>query len=522
MDPFSNHSEIEFIVDNSHYFVPLSLVKPFSSTIQQLDPTEKYLVYQFYELNDPQGMFELVIDLFYGRSIDINQNNAFFLGYIGDILGITQLSEATNSYRRIQLTPENIFDILSYLGAFHISEKNIIKYAGDNWPLLSKSEKALYLPFYILNEIFSKNPQISVDFDFISDLLQKKSMFESPQRKNEFISLFEYCDFSLLTSRQMKELFDYVSYDTVPPQILKKFTQRLTKDVKNEQTENSNRPIELSKKPEQTLSKPPAPPQSPSKGSEQTVSKIPTPPTSQPKNLSSSSATIIKSPQPPMTSLHQTNSMPIPTGETATPTGGIRGCRRNKPAPVPPLKSSQSVIVDFESGYELSGVITMLQDNLSQWKKEVDLIIPKNMKGESFKYSLFDHNPQRWWSNYDGKKCSIDTAWIIVGFHHYTLRLDYYTLASRGEKSFYSQPMSWKIYGSNDPAKFEEKDLIVYVKNAPSMNVPRPMKTFQVERRSKSYSYFKFVLLKNFTTRVQDQGELSLSAFELFGVLTAK
>lgn len=82
--------------------------------------------------------------------------------------------------------------------------------------------------------------------------------------------------------------------------------------------------------------------------------------------------------------------------------------------------------------------------------------------------------------------------------------------------------MSWKIYGSDNPESFDENDLICYVKNAPAMNIRRPMKTFEVEKKAKPYSYFKFVMLKNFTNLPHNQGEFSLTAIEVFGILTSK
>lgn len=176
---------------------------------------------------------------------------------------------------------------------------------------------------------------------------------------------------------------------------------------------------------------------------------------------------------------------PIADKEESHPSAGVAGSRKGKPPPALP-SSSNFVSVDYELGYELRGVVTVFQDSPTlsgnKWMKEVEVIVAEGTKVD-FRYNMFDHTSRTWWSNYDGTCCSLDKAWIIVGFPNYTLRLQYYTLASKEERQFYSQPMSWKIYGSDNSSSFSEEDLIEYVKNDTSMNIQKPMRLFRLQRR---------------------------------------
>lgn len=597
--------EIEFIVDDSHYFIPLGLVKTFSSVIRKKFPKDDFVIYKFENLRDPRKMFSLIINLFYGQEIDINQDNAFFLGYVADILGIAPLSEATDSYRQIQLTTDNIFNILNYLDAFHITESKIIKFAGENWPILSKSEKSYQLSSFILDQIFSQNPQISADFDFILNVIDSNSNFLdfSQNEKNEenfstvcgkseYVTLFKYCDFTKLTSFQLNELFEYVSFDSFPPQILKKFiqfisiapfknnVQQLNADkasknddmskplnsgpqstspsdqqkqtnlqntnLNNQQRQKQANSPNLNLNQQQTNLKNSSSNNQKKKKSISNNSNLNQ--QSQQTNLQNSSSNNQQNYPDKASSSNDSKSSPNSDdsksshnsneqnhsntshsnssySEITIPSFGVNGCRKSQPPLVLPPPGS-SVTIGYENGYELRGVIWLFQETSklhknSLWKKEVDLIVPPGTKSD-FKYNLVDHSPRSYWNNFDGKKCTLETAWIIVGFPNCSLLLTHYTIAAKGDKIFYSQPMSWKILGSDDPENFNENDMICYVKNAPAMNIPRPMRTFEVEKKTRPYSYFKFVMIKNFTKLQQNQGELSLTGIELFGVLNVK
>ena len=661
MHQASKQSEYEFIIDKKHYFIPSILVQPFSNVIKKKDQTENVSVFQFENLIDPYQMFNLIVDLFYGRPIEIDEKNAFFLGFIADNIGITALSEATNSYRQIELTIDNIFDILNHLDTFHITDQRIMKYVGQNWPLLSKSENIFQLSFFTLNEIFLQNPEISIEFDLVLKIIdansptiytsQKEDEIETAQLSNEFIQLFRYCDFSKLSSFEIDQMLEYLSFDSINPKILEKLIRILS-------TENNRQHGEKGQNGEKLMQRVSSSDKSKSasfsavKSDEDTNPKLPTNQTfkksvkpstqnnssqnkfqyhrtqqqsdssnesaaqpkfsdqkdqsksktqkdqsksktqkdqsnnkfrytykqpeldskpkhpdqqSPPNNASSekSSPALNKASgtKPPIHlnnqfrySYHQaepgtntntsTNNVsqqefqsgklkpavrdnaltPIADKEESHPSAGVAGSRKGKPPPTLP-SSSNFVSVDYELGYELRGVVTVFQDSPTlsgnKWMKEVEVIVAEGTKVD-FRYNMFDHTSRTWWSNYDGTCCSLDKAWIIVGFPNYTLRLQYYTLASKEERQFYSQPMSWKIYGSDNSSSFSEEDLIEYVKSAPSMNIPKPMKTFQVAKKAKPYSYFMFVLLKNYSSRKVDQGELTLSGLELFGILTAK
>ena len=566
MKSLQNQTEYEFIIDGCHYFIPTALIKSFANKIQDFN---QYSTYRFENLIDPERMFNLIVDLFYGKSIDIDKNNAFFLGFIADNLGIAELSEATNFYRQIELTPENIFEILHQLDTYHITDSRIMKYVSQNWPLLSKSENILHLSFFTLNEIFLQNPEISLDFELALKIIesncptiycsQNEDEIETVQLTNEFIQLLAYCDFSQLSLPQIDEVFSLVSFDAVRPKILEKLAALLggygteTKTKTKKESESASDPFSYASK---TDSKEKAKEKEKSRQKQsQTNSPIEVDMkqlsgmktnkkssqgeaggvaqsavlqndfgdqiTNQKKLTQKESSKQRTQTQESVHDLPQSSHQTDSSNDVTYPSSGVAGSRYNKPTPSLPSPSS-FVSIDYESGFELFGVVSVFQERKpSNWKDEVVVCVPEGSKFD-FRYNLFDRTSRSWWSNYDGRGCFIEKAWIVVGFPNYTLRMTYYTLASKEEKPFFSQPMSWVIYGSDNPNKFSEEDVVERVKNAPSMNVPRPMKTFKVSGKSKPYSYFKFVLVKNFSPKKLNEGELTLSGLELFGILTAK
>ena len=313
----------------------------------------------------------------------------------------------------------------------------------------------------------------------------------------------------------MEQILDYAMFDSVPKDILEKFIQNLSIQCEKSVKEKEN--ISFKKQTnDKHLSQIKSQQQSQLSKQQRKDDNI------QQKEIKrlSSNASITKQQSISNNSI----SMQKTEGELTYPSSGVKGSRKGKPSPILPTHSS-FVDVMYEQGFELRGVVKMFQDSPSLrdslWKKEVLLICPESKKTE-FRYSLFDHTSKSWWSNFDGTSSKIENAWLIVGFPNYTLRLTYYTLASNIEKISMCQPMSWKIFGSNDPNSFSDDDLIDFVKSAPSMNAPCPMKTFQVMKKIKPYSYFKFVMLKNYAVKYQYQGEFNLSGLELFGVLTAR
>lgn len=496
--------EFEFIVDGNHYFVPLSVIKAFSGTVKEIVRNKQPLIYNFERLHDPLRQFKLFIDLLNGLSIDISEQNAFFLGYIGDELDISLLSQATNSYRQIPLTLDNIFDILNQLGMLNISYPQVIDFAGSNWPQISKRKELIHLPFSILNEIFTKNPNITFDYNFVIEAIHENSLNENQMHESEYISLFKFCDFTSFTPYQINQMIDFTFYDSSQISVLQKIIPSLLigNPSSTKSTTNKNNSISSPKN------------QSTSKNEQKNVTtKIP--PKSEKQDMLSKN--------PPSKSSNQNlqghSSSPIFDNVT-NPAKGTKGSRNGKPSPVPP-EPSHFVNIEYEPGFELNGIISMFQNNYSKsrWKDEV--LVQCSESTKSFlKYTIFDFSSDKYWDNYDGSSCKFDTAWITVGFPNYSLRLTNYTIAPKQMKKNFRPPKSWKIYGSNDPSHFNESDLVDYVKEAPTMNILDKINTFEVKGKAKPYSYFKFVMIENYSTKKLDAGDFNISALEFFGILT--
>lgn len=500
MNHNNNQTQFEFIVDEFHYFAPLSVIA-LSNTLKKIANNNKPLLYQFEKLRDPLRQFKLFIDLINGLSIDITDKNAFFLGYIGDELEISQLSQATDSYRQVKLTLDNIFDILHQLGILNISYPPAVEFAASNWPLISKRKETIHLPFSILDEIFSKNPNIQLDYNFVFEAIHDNSLNENQMRESEYISLFKYCDFSTFTQFQINQMIEFAFYDSPQISVLQKIipTLLLGNSIKN------------------TIKNPPT-------NTNTTTTTTATNKTQQPIQKKNEQKNVTTKPQENLVPKTIAASKPSNNGNPAAfdnitkSSTGVRGSRKGRPSPILPERS-QYVDVEYEPGFELNGIFTMLQNQKSRFKDEVVVKIHERTK-TYLKYTIFDYSNDKYWDNYDGSSCKIETAWIVVGFPNYSLRLKYYTLIPKLTQKNFRPPKSWKIYGSNDGNNFNENDLIDYVKEASDMNVYGKTNTFGVKGKAKPYSYFKFVMLENYSTKKIDSGDFNISALEFFGILT--
>lgn len=489
----SEANEFKFIIDKLTYLAPLYSLQAFSDTIKRIISQKQPFIYKFDKLHDPLHQFSLFIDLLNGVSIDITEQNAFFLGHIGDELEIKELSQATDSFRQVKLTLDNIFDILNELGMLNISYPQVIDFVSTNWKLLSERKELLHLPFSILNEIFSKNSDISLDFNFVLQIIKENLVNENQIYESEYISLFKYCDISSFTSYQINKMIDFTFIDSSQKAILQKILPNLLK-------------ISCEKRPNNdsfTSSKIINPNNEHKKVTIKTLLKNQNVPSEK-----SSNSNILKT----------ENSLSLE--EIPYPSSGIKGSRKGKPSPEPP-QPSNFVDIEYEPGFELNGIILMLQNYYQRprWKDEVVIKCSESTKSY-LKFKIFDFDKDNYWDNFDGESCKIDTAWIIVGFPNYSLRLTYYTIAPKNLKKNFRPPKSWKIYGSNDIDYFDESDLISYVKEAPTMNDPDRLNTFEIKNKPKPYSYFKFVMLENYAPKKIDAGDFNISALEFFGILT--
>ena len=66
----------------------------------------------------------------------MNEENAFFYGYLGDVLEIPLLSECADEFRTVSITKSNIFDILTILSKYNIKYQRIIEFSAKHWDSL--------------------------------------------------------------------------------------------------------------------------------------------------------------------------------------------------------------------------------------------------------------------------------------------------------------------------------------------------------------------------------------------------
>ena len=311
--------------------------------------------------------------------------------------------------------------------------------------------------------------------------------------ESEYISLFKFCDLSALTSFQINQMIDFTFYDSSQISILQKIIPTLLLANKTQDTNlhlNNTNSSRASKNHITTKSEPKI---------VTTNSKKQDIPSEKSPSISNNSPTF---------------------DEITYPAQGIKGSRNGKPPLIPP-EHSHFVDVEYEPGFELNGIVVMFQNffQKSRWKDEI--IVKCSEKTKAYlKYTIFDYNSDKYWDNFDGESCKHDTAWIVVGFPRYSLRLKYYTISPKQLKKNFRPPKSWKIYGSHNSTQFDESDLIEYVKEAPTMKVLDKINTFEVKNKAKPYSYFKFVLMENYSTKKIDAGDFNISGLELFGILS--
>ncbi|OHT02426.1 hypothetical protein TRFO_30493 [Tritrichomonas foetus] len=515
------NQEFRFIVDGNRYDIAIDLVVAFSQVIaEKLKKNPSSTTYKFDKLRDPDHDFLLIVSLFNGETIEINEKNAFFIGYVADTLGIPDLSQKADQYRQTSITSTNIFHLLANLGKLNITDSRIVSYAGQNWTTLLGFEESLRLPLAVLNTIFNEFPQ-ALTFEYIVDIIEKSG--------HEYVDLFKFCDLTLFSPSQMKKFIDLVSLDEIPLQVLQQVIPRLTMELaaceeeeeeEDRNEEPQNKAIPSGKDAENYYF-----------GNDSKL-YMPARSISTPnKPFQDQNTQMQNQNHLPKTSSGNVNSSKTSTGSNVKPIQStsqpkksqnrsyvaVPKCLRKT---IPSLPISKNYVdVEYHTDCEFDGVVAMLQrENPNSWMRDVIIRCPGSK--ESLKYTIFEFDEYSWWDNYDGKSCKMENAWIIVGFPRYTLRLKSYTLSSIAERKNVHQPASWKIYGSVDGEEFT--DLITFVENAQEMNQPSAVVTFDVPSKPKPYSYFKFQMTKNFATRPSAGSEFSISGLELFGILTAK
>ena len=468
-DPF-----FQFFIDGSTYEIPYPLAISSSNYIKKKFQINKYYSrYDFEIVRDPHFYFSKFIDLLYGQDIIMNEENAFFYGYLGDVLEIPLLSECADEFRTVSITKSNIFDILTILSKYNIKYQRIIEFAAKHWDsLLCMNDEYEKLSMPILKYILSEG-NLTVSFDFVDNLIKKIG--------TDYIELFQFCDFTTLTSEEILKFVDYISLDYIKVPFLKRIVPRLLMEM-NEMNNS------IQEKDANTYYF----------GTSETTTP----------------STAVKSNENNQIS-RQTDKQDKPTKIDSPKTK--KEVHTNDIRELPTQSQRYSRILYTDDQFD--GVISLFKRSMPNWHEYVRVIAP-GVK-QTKKYAIFDYEYDSYWNNYNGSRCEMKDAWIIIGFPHHTLRLTSYTIEDKARRQDTYQLKSWVIYGSLEDRNFDE--IVTQVENCTEMNKPYPLATFHVNPRDiKPYSYFKIRMLSNHSKWPEYASEFSIMNLELFGVLSLK
>jgi hypothetical protein len=129
--------------------------------------------------------------------------------------------------------------------------------------------------------------------------------------------------------------------------------------------------------------------------------------------------------------------------------------------------------------------------------------------------SIFDPTGkifESWWDSWDYRNgIKQENAWVCVEFTQHKLLMTHYTLAMEA----ISQPRAWIVEASNDGRNWTR---IHTVENYPPLRTKSAVRTFEVAV-TEPYSFIRFRMTRNYTTRESQKGELRLCGLDFYGKL---
>ena len=466
--------DFSLILDGKEYKIHLFKLQCVSSFKPQNNSTQ----FVFSNLKDPHNYFKKFLDILDGQEIDLNIENAPFFYEIASQLEIKTLADQALRIITFDFTPENYELIPKLAKSFYEHNLNFAKYSNfmaKNWDSFYQMHSTMKLPLPVLDAIIQ-----SEDFNVPSET-QLFEWIEEVIKRNDrsYCKLFGHVEFSKLRSGHIRHLLSAISYDEVDQFLWEELHERLTTEIilddysSDFEEEAEEESYNYDQEDEQINN-----------------------------NL--------------MTNMQQSqwsqiNVLPIDPQILAL----------QNQQQIQQAKKDDVMMLDYQDGYELSGVITYLQANY----KDQTYLQYVNLTGGGTKlekiYNLFDYDDTRgtWWDNYDGnlQKCTPDNAWCMIELVGYTLQLQAYTIASSAPHPNKHQPRSWRIDVSSNGIDFHTVDT---VRNCSRMNTSTPICTFTIPQVTEPIRFIKFILTENFMPKnSSNQLELSLSAFEIFGKL---
>ncbi|OHT03347.1 hypothetical protein TRFO_29268 [Tritrichomonas foetus] len=224
-----------FYIDKKTYHCHTLLICSISNVIKSQLSTEKPAYeFRFRDIKDPHLYFKVFISLLNGESQNIDSSNSFFLNYVANQLDIKDLMAATFPYVNVQITTNNVFDILSKNAECNIKCQNVLSFIYQNWRTFENDERIFNLSLDSLKFIFGgsgfKPSSRDWLFTFVAKLVEV--------RGKEFSELYLYCNFPDISSHQMINIIGELALDTISIDFLNAVEARFIKEVEREDSSN--------------------------------------------------------------------------------------------------------------------------------------------------------------------------------------------------------------------------------------------------------------------------------------------
>lgn len=470
-------SDFTFIIGDATYQCNLIQILAISGEIQQqYQQNPSINSYKFEKLKDPFENFSLFIDLLNGCNIELSIENSILLYNIGLILDIPYLINEAGKYATPEITDKNALEYCQLLFDHGVDYEKPALFIAANWDLFSHINETMDLSVEILDTIiqidgFKVSSETEL-FEWIENLVNVKG--------RQYIRLFGHVIFSKLRRHHMKHLVDILSQDSIDPFVWQELDERLTMEV------NPDEVLEPSEDEENSSND-----ESQQQAAEQVIE-----PQSEPIQLNQPIVQVV----PP--SIEEIQHQMEEEDEFND-------------------KNREESYIDlsYEPDYRLNGVISYIKNQLGSNYTDAVIATGGGTKVKKIG-NIFDYDETKtsWWDNFDLSinRCTKENAWCMIELKGYVLCLQAYTLASPANRLSFHQPKSWRIEVSNDGVNF----ITVHeVNKCQEMNTQYPILTFQLPETG-PIRFVKLVLLENYaSSQSNNQFELSLSAFELYGKL---
>ncbi|OHT08080.1 hypothetical protein TRFO_23523 [Tritrichomonas foetus] len=209
-----------FIVNNNMYQTTkifADFISPIISKVHQIDR-----IYDTFEINVPfDDAFSEFINLSIGKKMTINNKNYHFIKYVSEKLGNEELHEYFQENKHVELTIDNVFDVLTIKKMNKVSYNDEISFLASHFFEIDE-KKVAELSYDDINSILV-HPNLRTQsedslFDFVNELATQNS---------HYFGLFENIEFCYLSNSKIRVFLDNSNVENMNSGVWKAISKRL-------------------------------------------------------------------------------------------------------------------------------------------------------------------------------------------------------------------------------------------------------------------------------------------------------